>query len=238
MSSPLEIHDLCAGYGPLEVLHDISLAVDVGERVGILGLNGHGKTTLLRSVLGLVDWRRGDVRVHGKSVLKAAPHEVARRGVVLIPQGDSLFPGLTVRDNLDSGAYLAKPWRHRGERRKRILEIFPQLSSRLGQIAGTLSGGERRMVSIGRGLMADGDVYLVDEPSLGLGPGIAAGMVSALLSLDLAGGALVMAEQNQAVFENQFDRTVRLRTGRVVTDVDPAQQLATPSLGISEGSGP
>jgi branched-chain amino acid transport system ATP-binding protein len=222
MSLALEIRDLCAGYGPMQVIHNIDLAVEPDERVGLLGLNGHGKTTLLRSVLGLVDWRRGDVRLHGQSMLKAAPHQVARRGVVLVPQGDALFPGLSVRDNLDSGAYMAKSWRGRNERRARILEVFPQLSSRLDQAAGTLSGGERRMVAIGRGLMAKGDIYLVDEPSLGLAPGIASSMIDALLSLDLAGGGLVLAEQNHALFASRIDRTVHLHGGRVVSGSEAA----------------
>jgi branched-chain amino acid transport system ATP-binding protein len=163
-----------------------------------------------------VDWRRGDVRLEGKSMLAHAPHEVARRGVVLIPQGDSLFPGLSVRDNLDSGAYTTGSWRTRTRRRTRVLEIFPQLADRLDQAAGTLSGGERRMVAIGRGLMADGHIYLVDEPSLGLAPGLAARMIDALLSLDLAGGALLLAEQNHALFEERVDRIVRLHGGRLV----------------------
>ena len=113
--------------------------------------------------------------------------------MTLIPQGDALFPGLSVRDNLDSGAFLAKSWRQRKQRRDRVLELFPQLRPRLDQLAGTLSGGERRMVAIGRGLMADADVYLVDEPSLGLAPGLAARMIDALLSLELKGGAMLLA---------------------------------------------
>ena len=229
MSAALEIHDLCAGYGPMQVVHNVDLTVEADERVGLLGLNGHGKTTLLQSVLGLIDWRRGDVRLHGESLLRLAPHQVARRGVVLIPQGGSLFPGLSVRDNLDSGAYMAGSWRRRAERRAHILEIFPQLGSRLHQAAGTLSGGERRMVSIGRGLMGEGDVYLVDEPSLGLAPGLAASMIDSLLSLDFAGGALLLAEQNHALFDGRIDRTVRIHGGRVVTRDASGDQISTPS---------
>lgn len=216
MTAALEIHDLSAGYGPLQVVHNVDLSVAAGERVGLIGLNGHGKTTLMRSAVGLVDWRRGDVRLKGRSVLGHPPHEVARRGVVLIPQGDSLFPGLSVRDNLDSGAYTTGSWRARSRRRARVLEIFPQLADRLDQAAGTLSGGERRMVAIGRGLMSDGHIYLVDEPSLGLAPGLAASMIEALLSLDLDGGALLLAEQNHALFEHRVDRVVRLHGGRLV----------------------
>jgi branched-chain amino acid transport system ATP-binding protein len=218
MSAVLELSELSAGYGPMQVIHEVSLALAAGSRVGLVGLNGHGKTTLLRTVVGLVDWQRGRVELRGKAIAGLAPHQVARQGLILIPQGDSLFPGLPVRDNLDSGAFLSKSWRQRGQRRAQVLELFPQLSGRLDQLAGTLSGGERRMVAIGRGLMADADVYLVDEPSLGLAPGLAAKMIDALLSLELDGGAMLLAEQNQALIEGRVDRIVRIHGGRIAAE--------------------
>lgn len=218
MSAVLELSDLSAGYGPMQVVHDVNLAIAAGTRVGLVGLNGHGKTTLLRSVVGLVDWKRGSVQLRGNSIGGMAPHQIARRGLVLIPQGDSLFPGLPVRDNLDAGAFLPKSWRRRAQRRAQVLELFPQLASRLGQLAGTLSGGERRMVAIGRGLMADADVYLVDEPSLGLAPGLAAKMIEALLSIELDGGGMLLAEQNRALIEGRVDRIVRIHGGRIAAE--------------------
>src|SRR5712691_6384906 len=147
----------------MQVLHDVDLAVELGERVGLLGLNGHGKTTLLRAIVGLVGWRRGEIELHGRPVMKSPTHSLARAGVVMIPQGDALFPGLTVRENLDAGAFPAKAWKARRQRRRLVLDLFPRLGPRLNQPVGTLSGGERRMVSIGRGLMTDADVYLIDE---------------------------------------------------------------------------
>jgi len=218
MTAVLELSDLSAGYGPMQVVHDVNLAIAPGTRVGVVGLNGHGKTTLLRSVVGLVDWKRGRVELRGTAIGGLAPYEVARKGVVLIPQGDSLFPGLPVRDNLDSGAFLSKSWGRRAQRRSQVLELFPQISSRLDQLAGTLSGGERRMVAIGRGLMADADVYLVDEPSLGLAPGLAAKMIDALLSIELDGGAMLLAEQNRALIEGRVDRVVRIHGGRIAAE--------------------
>jgi branched-chain amino acid transport system ATP-binding protein len=215
MTSVLEVRGLSAGYGPLRVLHDIDLAIVQGERVGLVGLNGHGKTTLLRSVMGLVDWRRGAIELDGKSIVRTPTHKLARKGVVLIPQGDALFPGLTVKDNLDSGAF-ASGWRERKRRRDQVLELFPRLGERLGQAAGTLSGGERRMCSLGRGLMTDARVYLIDEPSLGLAPGIAAGLFSTLRELRPEGGALVLAEQNQTLLEGWIDRIVRIHGGEIV----------------------
>jgi branched-chain amino acid transport system ATP-binding protein len=218
MTAVLELSELSAGYGPMQVVHDVNLAIAAGTRVGLVGLNGHGKTTLLRSVVGLVDWKRGRVELRGAAIGGLAPHEVARKGLVLIPQGDSLFPGLSVRDNLDSGAFLSKAWRRRAQRRAHVLELFPQLADRLDQLAGTLSGGERRMVAIGRGLMAEADVYLVDEPSLGLAPGLAAKMIDALLSLQLDGGAMLLAEQNRKLIEGRVDRIVRIHGGRITAE--------------------
>ena len=227
MTTVLEVRGLSAGYGPLRVLDAIDLAVSRGERVGLVGLNGHGKTTLLRSVMGLVDWRRGEIELDGKSIIRTPTHKLARAGVVMMPQGDALFPGLSVRDNLDSGAFAAG-WRERKKRRDRVLRLFPRLADRLGQSAGTLSGGERRMCSLGRGLMSDARVYLIDEPSLGLAPGIAAGLYSTLKELDLEGGTLVLAEQNQTLLEGWIDRIVRIYGGHIV-GIEPG--AAPPSNG-------
>lgn len=218
MSSVLEITGLEAGYGPLRVLHGINLSVGEGERVGILGLNGHGKTTMLRSIVNLVDWRSGEITLNGESIMGASTHELARRGVVLMPQGDALFPGLTVKDNLDSGAYPGNSWKFRKERRDYVCEIFPRLGERLSQVVGTLSGGERRMCSIGRGLMSEARLYLVDEPSLGLGPGIAKGICDTLFTLDLQGGALLIAEQNRALIDGRIDRALRMHGGELMPD--------------------
>ncbi len=218
MTPVLEIKGLKAGYGPLRVLHGIDLTVAEGERVGILGLNGHGKTTMLRSIVDLVDWRQGDILYDGESIMQTPTFKLARRGVVLMPQGDALFPGLTVMDNLDSGAYPGGMWRKRKKRRDYVCEIFPRLSGRLNQVVGTLSGGERRMCSIGRGLMSEARLYLVDEPSLGLGPGIAKGICDTLMTLDLQGGALLIAEQNRLLIDGRIDRTVRMHGGALTPD--------------------
>lgn len=218
MSAVLEIRGLEAGYGPLRVLHGLDLAVAEGERVGIVGLNGHGKTTMLRAIVDLVDWKQGDILLHGESIMRVPTHELARRGVVLMPQGDALFPGLTVKDNLDSGAYPGDAWKRRKQRRDYVCDIFPRLGERLNQVVGTLSGGERRMCSIGRGLMSEARLYLVDEPSLGLGPGIATGICDTLLTLDLQGGALLIAEQNRALIDRNIDRTLRMHGGELMPD--------------------
>jgi branched-chain amino acid transport system ATP-binding protein len=212
----LEVHQLTAGYGPLRVLHGIDLELREGERVGLVGLNGHGKTTLLRAIVGLVDWRQGEIRFQGRTVSKAATHSLARSGLVMVPQGDSLFSGLTVRENLDTGAFSSRNWRTRAHRRDMVIDLFPRLGARLNQLAGTLSGGERRMVSVGRALMADADVYLVDEPSLGLAPGIAEALIDTLINLELRKGAMLIAEQNRTLVAGKLDRVLRLHGGEIV----------------------
>lgn len=236
MTPALEVSRLAAGYGPLRVLHDIDLAVAPGERVGLVGLNGHGKTTLLRSIMGLVDWKRGEITLDGTSIMHTPTHRLARAGVVMMPQGDELFPGLTVRENLDSGAF-GGGWRERARRRERVLQTFPRLGERMKQVAGTLSGGERRMLSVGRGLMTDARVYLVDEPSLGLAPGIGTSLVRTLMELDLEGGALLLAEQNQALIEGKLDRIVRIHGGEIV-GIEPGGRAANAPLADNGAAAP
>jgi branched-chain amino acid transport system ATP-binding protein len=216
MSAALEVRALSAGYGPMRVLHDVSLSLAPGERVGLLGLNGHGKTTLLRAIVGLAGWSRGEIAVRGELISGRPTHTLARQGVIMIPQGDALFPGLTVLENLDSGAFPSRAWRTRRRRRALVLELFPRLAERLTQTAGTLSGGERRMVSIGRGLMGDADVYLIDEPSLGLAHGIAATLMDSLFSIELGNGAMILAEQNRPLIEKRIDRILHMHVGEIV----------------------
>lgn len=233
MSSALTLRAVSAGYGALRVLDRIDLSVEPGERLGIVGLNGHGKSTLLRAIAGLADWRDGEIAVWGRPIDGLPAHRLAREGVTLIPQGDAIFPGLSVRENLDSGAYSRTAWRDRVRRREAVLEIFPRLADRLDQAAGTLSGGERRMVSIGRGLMGSADVYLIDEPSLGLAPGVAAAIVETLAGLGLDGGALLLAEQNRPLIDGRVDRIVRMHAGRLSANGD----APAPANGAATGSG-
>ena len=216
MTVALAVRGLSAGYGPVRVLHDVDLEVGLGQRVGLLGLNGHGKTTLLRAIVGLVGWREGEIEVHGRRVTKRRTYALARSGVVMIPQGDALFPGLTVRENLDAGAFPAKAWRRRRARREFVIDLFPRLGERLKQPVGTLSGGERRMVSIGRGLMNEADLYLIDEPSLGLAPGIVSALMNSLFSVPVEGGALVLAEQNRSLIDGRVDTIVHVHGGQIV----------------------
>lgn len=225
MTRVLEVQGLSAGYGPLTVLHDLDFHVDAGERVAIVGLNGHGKTTLFRAISGLTGWQRGSIRLLGREVggtRSTGPgrhtHKIVRLGLAHMPQGDAIFPGLTVEQHLDCGAYTRQAWRQRARRKDELLAVFEPLRKLMKSPVGTLSGGERRMVSLARGLMADARLYLVDEPSLGLAPIVSKAVVDALLKIDLQGGAMVIAEQNLALLSGHCQRTLGMHAGQLKGD--------------------
>ncbi|MCW5623108.1 MAG: ATP-binding cassette domain-containing protein [Burkholderiales bacterium] len=218
----LNVKGLSAGYGPLRVLHDLDLVVYSGERVGLVGLNGHGKSTLFLAIAGLTGWQRGSIRLNGHEVggtRSQGPgrftHRVVKLGLALMPQGDEIFTGLTVEEHLDSGAFTPRAWRERAQRKRRVLEIFPPLEKLMATAVGRLSGGERRMVSLGRGLMADASLFLVDEPSLGLAPKISKGVVDALMSVELGDAAMVIAEQNVSLLEGRVNRLIGMHAGKL-----------------------
>ena len=222
MNDVLQIEDLSAGYGPLGVLHGVNLTVRAGERVGIVGLNGHGKSTLLRAIAGLTGWQSGSIRLNGVEIggtRTQGPgrhtHKIVRMGLALMPQGDALFHGLSVADHLDSGAYTRRAWRERKQRRERVLGIFLPLRKLLDQPVGKLSGGERRMVSLARGLMDDAKLLLIDEPSLGLAPKISKGLIDALMQIDIKDGAMVIAEQNIPLLQGKVSRLIGLHAGKL-----------------------
>jgi len=226
MSKLLEVKGLSAGYGPLRVLHEIDFSVDRGERIAIVGLNGHGKTTLFRAITHLVGWQRGTIRFDGTEIGgvrslgegRRTP-SIIRLGIAMTPQGDAIFPGLTVRQHLDCGAYSKLAWRERAHRRERIFDIFPPLRDLQGALVGKLSGGERRMVSVGRALMVDAQLYLVDEPSLGLAPKISRRVVDALMAIGLEDRAMVIAEQNVSLLTGKVDRMIGMHAGRLRGEV-------------------
>lgn len=216
----LTLEGLSAGYGPLRVLHDLDLQIARGSRVGVVGLNGHGKSTLLRSVAGLAGWSSGRITWCGVRLDGRRPDELVRLGVVIVPQGDALFPGISVRENIEAGAYAKDSWPHRRKRLPEVLAVFPPLQALLPRAAGTLSGGERRMVSLARSLMRRADLYLVDEPSLGLAQGIATTVVARLMTADLHDRTVVIAEQNRTLIEPHITALLRMHCGRL----EPAQE--------------
>jgi branched-chain amino acid transport system ATP-binding protein len=218
----LNVKGLSAGYGPMRVIHDLDLIVKSGERIGLVGLNGHGKTTLFYAIAGLTGWQRGSIKLNGSEVGRTRSqgpgrytHTIVKQGLAVIPQGDEIFHGLTVEEHLDSGAFTPRAWKERSERKKRVLAIFPPLVKLMNTAVGRLSGGERRMVSIGRGLMADASLFLVDEPSLGLAPKIGKGVIDALMGVDLVDSAMVIAEQNVSLLEGRVDRIIGMHVGKL-----------------------
>lgn len=229
MSEILNVKGLSAGYGPLRVIHDLDLTVNSGERVGIVGLNGHGKTTLFYAIAGLTGWQRGSIMFAGRQIGRTRSqgpgrytHLIVRQGLAIMPQGDEVFHGLTVEEHLDSGAFTREAWRARARRKEEVLDLFAPLRPLLRTPVARLSGGERRMVSIGRGLMADARLYLADEPSLGLAPKIGMAVMEALLKIDLEESAMVIAEQNVALLEGRVDRVIGMHAGKLKGEASSA----------------
>jgi branched-chain amino acid transport system ATP-binding protein len=220
----LKVAQLHAGYAGSEVLHGIDLHVDEGEGVVVLGPNGHGKTTLLRAITGLLPSRSGEVVLKGKDITRWRADLIAASGMVHIPQGDLLFPEMTVRENLLMGAYNGPTWRERKARLDRVYELYPWLAERGGQLARTLSGGERRMLALGRGLMARAEILLIDEPSLGLAPLATQQIYASIRTIKEEGMALLLADENANHVADLADRVYLLETGMFVRE-GPAEQL-------------
>ena len=226
----LEVRDLHAGYGGSEVLHGVSLRLGDGECVVVLGPNGHGKTTFLRAVSGLVSLAAGSVELDGELISDRRPDEIAAAGVVHIPQGDMLFPEMTVYENLIMGAYVKRAWRERQRKLGRVYELFPWLSERRDQLARSLSGGERRMLAIARGLMADARMLLIDEPSLGLAPVITEQIYASIRGIKESGLPILLADENANDLQGLADRVYLLETGVFVREAPADRLLADEAL--------
>ena len=196
MAEPiLAVSSLHAGYGATEVLRGVDLAVGAGEIVAVLGSNGAGKSTLNRAISGVLRPWRGTVRFADAAIERERPAAIVARGLVHVPEGRRIFPNMTVRENLDLGAYRRGRAR-RTDNRSRVFAIFPRLAERQGQRAGTLSGGEQQMLAIGRGLMADPRLLILDEPSLGLSPLLVEELFALIKRINAEGTAILLVEQN------------------------------------------
>jgi branched-chain amino acid transport system ATP-binding protein len=193
----LDVRGLWAGYGDTIVVRDMDLTAEVGKTVVMIGPNGHGKTTFLRAVSGLIKPARGEVRLAGGRVDGRSPDSIARMGLVHVMQGDGLFSDMTVEENLLMGAFPTASWGARRAALDRVYDLFPQISDRHGQRARTLSGGERRLVGLGRGLMRDARILLIDEPSLGLAPVMIDTVYGAIREIrERLGTAILLVEEN------------------------------------------
>jgi branched-chain amino acid transport system ATP-binding protein len=219
----LRIENVYAGYDRADVLLDVSLAVESGSITCMLGSNGSGKTTLIRAILGLTPPRRGRIVFDGEDLAGRPTHEIVRRGIACIPEGRRVFPKLTVAENLRLGAYGENDAAKIARRLARAYEIFPRLGERSGQLAGTLSGGEQAMLSIGRGLMSEPRLLLVDEPSLGLAPLLVKENFAVIRRAHEMGITVLLVEQNvrQTLAIAQFGYV--LSQGRVVASGTAAE---------------
>ncbi len=215
MSTPVEIQELESGYGEIQVLWGISLSVRAGKLTTIIGANGAGKTTTLRTMMGSVRPWGGRILFDGEDVTRMPPHAKAERGLVLVPEGRQLFGALTVQENLELGAYSRRARGHMKQNMSRVFELFPRLEQRRRQRSATLSGGEQQMLAVGRGLMEEPRVLMIDELSLGLAPVLAQQLFLTLKKLKQEGLTMVLVEQNIHLALALSDYTYVLAEGRV-----------------------
>src|SRR5436190_13413994 len=225
----LSVTGLAAGYGSAEVLRGIDLEVGDGEIVAVLGANGAGKSTLNRTISGVQRALRGSVRFAGRAIERAKPSEIVARGLIHVPEGRRVFPNLTTRENLDLGGY-RRGRNRRQENRERVFAIFPRLAERQSQRAGTLSGGEQQMLAIGRGLMAEPRLLILDEPSLGLSPLLVEELFALIKRIHADGTALLLVEQNVVQSLEVADRAYILDNGTFVLEGVAADLRHDPNL--------
>ncbi len=212
----LELQDLHVYYGHIHALKGITVKVDQGEIVTMLGSNGAGKTTTLRTISGLLRPREGRVHLGGESIDHLPPHEIVHRGVGHAPEGRRIFARLTVRENLEMGAYQRSDKQAIQEDMGRVFTLFPRLKERIGQVAGTLSGGEQQMLAIGRALMARPKVLLLDEPSMGLAPVLVEQIFETVKDINAQGTTILLVEQNAYMALTVANRGYVLQTGEIV----------------------
>jgi branched-chain amino acid transport system ATP-binding protein len=212
----LDIENLHVAYGPVEVLHGISMRVEPGSIVGVLGANGSGKTTLFKAVAGLVRVTEGNVRLSGHDLTNVSTQSIVKQGVTLVPQGRMLFPEMTVYENLEMGAYLLRDRTEFSRRLEKVQQLFPILKERSGQMVALMSGGEQQMLAIGRALMGQPDLILLDEPSIGLAPKIFDQILSTVVEINRERKTtIVIAEQNVRKILKIVDFAYVLEAGKV-----------------------
>jgi branched-chain amino acid transport system ATP-binding protein len=226
----LELKDLHVYYGNIHALKGVSLAVEAGEIVALLGANGAGKSTTLNTVSGLLRPRSGFVRFEDEDLTQVPPHRIVERGVVQVPEGRRIFGQLTVLENLEMGAFTRTDTQGIREDLKRVFALFPRLRERSGQVAGTLSGGEQQMLAIGRALMARPRVLLMDEPSMGLAPVLVEQIFDAIQEINRQGTTILLVEQNAYMALQVAHRGYVLQTGQVVLQGSAAELRENPEV--------
>jgi branched-chain amino acid transport system ATP-binding protein len=226
----LEIEDIHLAYGRIEALHGISLAVDEGEVVALIGTNGAGKTSTMRAISGLRSVSQGRIRFAGENITKLRADQRVRRGLCLAPEGRGIFPGMTVLENLDMGAYTRTDRAATAEDMDRVYSLFPRLAERRRQAAGTLSGGEQQMLAIGRALMARPKLLLLDEPSMGLAPMLIQQIFSIIEEIAGQGTPILVVEQNAQQALSRAHRAYVMETGQIVNSGTGRDLLHDPSV--------
>ena len=223
MSKILEIKNLSVSYGGIEAIKNISLDVEAGSIVTLIGSNGAGKSSTLRSIAGIVKAKSGEVLFEGENILGLSPDQIVKRGVTLVPEGRRVFPNLTVAENLHVGAYLRKD--DIKPDLEYVYELFPRLKERSWQFAGTLSGGEQQMLAVGRAMMARPKLIMMDEPSLGLAPLIVQGIFDIIRTINKAGITVLLIEQNANMALKVADYAYVMQTGEITLSGTGAELL-------------
>jgi branched-chain amino acid transport system ATP-binding protein len=226
----LKIKDLEVAYGDVVVLRDIELEVNQGEIVALVGANGAGKTTLLRTASGLHRAQSGSIHFEGQAIDRWHPHKIVDAGLIQVAEGRKLFPHMTVLENLEMGSFIKRARIHRAESLERVFRLFPLLAERASQDAGTLSGGEQQMLAIGRALMTQPTLLMLDEPSLGLAPLIVKDIFRVVEEISRDGTTVLIVEQNAVQTLKLADRGYVLENGRVLMSAPSKELLADESI--------
>lgn len=225
MTEILRLENIDAGYDDAHVLDNVSFSMTSNEILAIVGANGAGKTTLLSTISGLTNQTKGQIFFEGQPIHSLEPHEIVEKGVILVPEGGRLFPFMTVLENLELGAYTPKARRVMKESLEEVFELFPRLSERINQLAGSLSGGERTMCAIGRGVMARPKLLMLDEPSLGLSPLMVENVFALIRQLSRSKGLpMILVEQNIGDALEMADTGIVIEHGSLVRNM-PAPEL-------------
>ncbi len=230
MTEMLRIEHLNVFYGDMQALWDVSFEVSQGELVTLVGANGAGKTTTLNAISGLLRNKTGRILFRGIPIHEFPPHEITALGIVQVPEGRKLWPNLTVLENLELGAYLRQNRRERAVNIRRVYDLFPRLEERAQQLAGTLSGGEQQMLAIGRALMSQPKILMLDEPSLGLAPILVKDLFKVIQQINQQGVTILLVEQNLRYALENSTRGYVLETGRITLSGPSGELLENPHV--------
>ncbi|HEY54145.1 MAG TPA: ABC transporter ATP-binding protein [Caldilineae bacterium] len=226
----LELENVHSYYGNIHALKGISLTVEQGEIVTLIGANGAGKSTTLKTISGIIDPRKGSVRLEGEDLVAYRAHEVVSKGVIQVPEGRRIFTRLTVRENLEMGAFLRNDTQEIKKDLEWVFSLFPRLEERQNQVGGTLSGGEQQMLATGRALMARPRILLMDEPSMGLAPVLVDLIFDTIKDLNEQGMTILLVEQNALLALDVADRGYVLETGMITLAGDAKELAANPQV--------